>query len=304
MIVFFLAAFALLNSCLKDNVGVDWGPSVKGKMYAEINTMYVGFQTTALEPVPDPVIFKFLVNIASDEPPAEDITVTLWADTAAMDSYNSSKGTNYKLYPYIQILDSNLVIKAGTRNAYAHVKVWNANLLNACDNYMAPIAIKAATGGVIPADPMNMGAIFMGLPIANPYAGSFHCVGYRKYPTAGTLTVDKDEDLSTVNCSTVIKTQVGDYPYDCQIQVTTTPMTVLGVTCYKVLVTVIDPSTGSPVASGQGMESTYTGDPSALPTPPSIDVNYYNPVTKQFVLNYYYNSAAPCIMYEILTRNN
>jgi len=31
-------------------------------------------------------------------------------------------------------------------------------------------------------------------------------------------------------------------------------------------------------------------------------VNYYNPVAKIFVLNYYYNTAAPRIIYEVITR--
>ena len=45
--------------------------------------------------------------------------------------------------------------------------------LDACDNYMAPISIVSATGGVIVADALNQGSRLMALPINNPYAASY-----------------------------------------------------------------------------------------------------------------------------------
>ncbi len=295
-ITYFLAAVLILSSCLKDNVGEDWTASLKGKMYAEI--WNAGFKAFALQPVADPVVFKFLVNIATDKLPTQDITVTLGVNEEAITLYNSLKGTDYKLYPYIEILDPTVTIKAGTRNAYAHVKIWNADQLNACDNFMAPISITDATGGVIPADPLNQGSRLMALPIANPYSGDYHVVGYRLHPDLGLFTVDKTEAASTVDCQTIKKTGFGDYPYDVTIKITTDIITVLGVDCKKVICHVIDPATGSPVDGGEGMYDTFTGDATAAPTPPSSDVNYYNPVTKQFVLNLYYNTAAQRKMYE------
>jgi len=305
MIVSLLASLLVMNSCLKDDVGLYWTDDLNGKMYAEV--WRAGFTTMGLQPVAAPVTFKFLVNIASDQPPTQDITVTLAVDTSAMGRYNRLKGLKganaYQLYPYIQLLDENLTIKAGTRNAYAHVKVWNAQLLNACDNFMAPIVIKSATGGVVPADPLNNGARLMGLPISNPYAGTYHTVGYRIHPSyADPLTVDAIQTASTVDCKTVTKSGFGDYsPYDIKLEVTSNTITVLGVTCYKVIVTVMDPGSGSPV-DGQGMYDTFTGNAATPPTPPSNDVNYYNPVTKQFVWNAWYNAAAHRTAYEIMTR--
>ncbi len=301
MIVTLLAAVFILNSCLKDNVGVDWTSALKGKMYAEIE-INGGYQALALQPVPDTVTFKFLVNIATDQPPTQDIQVTLAVDTATMNAYDTLKSANYKLYPYIKIVDNPVTIKAGSRNAYVHVQVWHADLLNACDNFMAPIIITAATNGVVPAAPLNMGGCLMALPIANPYAGDYHCVGYRLHPSLGVLPVDKTETMSTINCSTVVVSGFGDYPYNVQIAVTGNTITVLGTTCYKVNITIIDPSTGSPVASGQGQFATFTGSATSVPIPLTNDVNYYNPVTKTFVLNGWYNSAANRIMYEVLTR--
>ena len=113
-----------MNSCLKDDVGHDWTDDLSGKMYAEV--WRSGYQALALQPVADPVTFKFLVNIATDQPPTENITVTLGIDTSAMGRYNRLKkltgSAAYKLFPYIQILDENLTIEAGTRNAYAMLK--------------------------------------------------------------------------------------------------------------------------------------------------------------------------------------
>lgn len=299
----FLASVFILSSCLKDNQGEDWTASLKGKMYAEI--WNAGFTTMALQPVPDTVEFKFLVNIATDALPTQDITLTFGIDTNVMKEFNTLKGTNYKLYPYINIVDKQLVIKAGTRNAYAHVQVWHADTLNACDNFMAPVAIKTATGGVVVADPLNQGARLMGLPISNPWAGDYHCVGYRLHPSLGVLPVDKTETMSTINCSTVQVSGFGDYPYNIIINVTTNTMLVgapINHTVFLCNLTIIDPGTGLPVGSGQGQFATYSGAPASPPIPLTNDVNYYDPVIKRFVLNAWYNSAANRIMYEWLDR--
>jgi hypothetical protein len=50
------------------------------------------------------------------------------------------------------------------------------------------------------------------------------------------------------------------------------------------------------------METTFTGNKAYPPLPVTNDVNYYDPIAKRFVLNYYYNTAAPRIAYEWLTR--
>ena len=290
-----------MNSCLKDDVGMDWTSSLKGKMYAEV--WNGGFSALGLSPVAAPDTFKFLVNIASDQPPTEDITLTIAVNDSARAKYNRLNKKSYSLYPYIQILNPSIVIKAGTRNAYCYVKVWNANLLNACDNFMAPISITAATGGVIPADPVNNGSRLMALPISNPYAGDYTIVGYRIRPGNATEPVTGTETLSTVDCKTVSKVGFGNYTaYSISIQITATTMVVGGVTCYKVIAYPFDPSTNLSVGD---MWPTWNGDAATAPAPPAngTDINYYNPVTKVFVLNCWYTSSAGNrIMYEVLTR--
>jgi hypothetical protein len=311
MIVSFLTAVLFLNSCLKDNVGMDWTSDLKGKMYAEV--WKGGYAAQGLAPVPDPVTFKFLVNIATDALPTSDITLTIGVNDSARARYNRiNKLTGakaYQLYPYIEVLNPTVVIKAGTRNAYVHVKVWNANLLDACGNYMAPISILTATGGVIVSDAINNGSRLMALPISNPYAADYNTVGYRIRPgnatepiggVSGSVAV---ETFSTVDCKTVSKVGFGNYgSYNIRIEVTADPIIVGGIACVKVNAMPYDPSTGGDVG---GMFTTFTGDPATLPAPPAnaSDINYYNPITKQFVLNCWYTSTAGNrIMYEVHTR--
>jgi len=78
-------------------------------------------------------------------------------------------------------------------------------------------------------------------------------------------------------------------------------MVVGGTTCYKVIATPVD-ANGNTVGD---MFTTWTGDALTPPTPPgnATEINYYNPVLKQFVLNcYYLSGAGNRIMYEVLTR--
>jgi hypothetical protein len=302
MIISFLAATFVLSSCLKDKIGEDWTSSLKGKMYAEV--WNGGFAALALQPVADSVTYKFLVNIASADLPTQDITLTMGIDTGVIRRYNKIKGTAYKQFPYIDIVNKTVVIKKGTRNTYVHVKVWHADLLNACDNYMAPVAIKTASGGVIVSDPLNSGARLMALPINNPYAATYNTVGYRIRPGNATepISTGTTEVFSTVDCKTVIKQGFGNYStFYIRIEITANTMVVGGVTCLKVNAIPVD-ANGAVVG---GMWATWTGDAATPPAPPAVatDINYYNPVTKQFVLNCWYTSAAGNrIMYEVHTR--
>jgi hypothetical protein len=302
MMVSLLAAVFIFNSCLKDDVGVDWTSSLKGKMYAEIYN--AGFQALALQPTTDTVTFKFLVNIATDQPPTQDIQVTLGVDTSAMGRYNRLKGVAYGLYPYIKILDSPVTIKAGTRNAYVHVQVWHADLLDACSSFMAPIIIVSATGGVVPSDALNQGGRLMALPISNPYAADYNGVGYLIHPTLGVVQSNSTITVATIDCKTVVATLSfpGLSPFNYNVEVTSNTIVVQGTTCYKVNVTIIDPATGAPYALGEGQYNTFTGSATTVPIPVTNDVNYYNPVSKQFVLNVYYNSGTHRSIYMVLTR--
>lgn len=261
MIVSFLAVALVQNSCLKDNVGMDWTSDLKGKMYAEV--WKGGFAALGLEPVPDPVVFKFLVNIATDALPTSDITLTIGVNDDARVRYNAANKKAYLLYPYIEVLDPTVVIKAGTRNAYVHVKVWNADQLNACDNYMAPISILTATGGVIVSDAINNGSKLMALPISNPYAGDYHVTGHFNHPTGGIRIINEDKSLGTVDCKTVTTT-IGDLGQDgLNIQIN---------------------ADNSVTISGQVSDTQPLIQDITKP-------NIYDPIAKTITLNYYYVGA-------------
>jgi len=295
----FLAGIILLNSCLKDDIGEYWKDDLAGKMYATVANPAV--QTKSLQPVPGEVPFTFLVNIATDALPTEDITVSFIVDPAAVAKYNIDYKKNYKPFPTVSMVTTSIVIKAGTRNGYATGKVWGAEALDACDNFMAGISIssaKTASGKDITIGG-NMKSHLMALPIANPYAADYRTVGYRIRPGNATEPVDAIQTFATADCKTVRKNGFGNYGgYDVTIEITTNTVVVGGVTCYKVIATPIDPTTGASVG---GMFDTWTGDPALKPADTTI--NYYHPVKKQFVLNcYYVSSAGNRIMYEVNTR--
>lgn len=298
LIVTFFTALFVLGSCLKDDVGEYWPDGVAGKKYATV--VKATLQQLVLQPVPGDVNYEFLVNIATDELPTEDITVTFKVDPAAVTTYNTDFKKSFKAFPNVEILTKTLVIPKGTRNGYAKAKVWGADKLDACDNFIAAISIesaKTASGIDIPVAG-NMKSYLLSLPISNPYAGDYNFVGYRIHPTLGIFTANEVETLTTIDCKTVRKDQMGDYPYIADIEITSATMVVNGATVFKVKVTTPDIAT-----ENFGMYETYTGSSTTAPAPPSADVNYYNPATKTFVLNYYYLSAgAARKIYEILVR--
>jgi len=299
MTLSFLAGIMLLNSCLKDNMGDYWKDDLAGKMYATIPANTV--QSLALKPVAGEVAFSFMVNIATDALPTEDITVSLVVDPAAVIAYNTRAKKSFKSYPTVSMTTTTLVIKAGTRNGYATGKVWGAETLNACDNYMAAISIssaKTASGADITVGG-NMKSYLLALPISNPYAADYQTVGYRIRPGNATEPVNAIQTFATSDCKTVRKNGFGNYgAFDIMIEITTNTVVVGGTTCFKVIATPIDPTTGASVG---GMWDTWTGD--AAQKPADLTINYYNPVKKQFVLNcYYISSAGNRIMYEVNTR--
>jgi len=299
LIVSIFTLVFVFSSCLKDKVGDYWVDTLAGKAYATV--VNYTLNTLALQPVAGEVNFQFLVNIATDALPTEDITVTFTVDPAAVAAYNTLHSTGYLVFPNVQLVTQTLTIAKGTRNGYAKAKVWGAEALNACSSFMTAITItsaKTASGKDITIAG-NMKSYLLSLPISNPYAGDYHCVGYRIRPGNATEPVDATETLNTVDCKTVRKTGFGNYTaYDVTIQVTSNTVVVGGTTCYKVIATPIDPGTGLSVG---GMWDVWTGD--ATLKPADLTTNYYNPVTKVFILNCYYVSAAGNrIMYETLTR--
>lgn len=177
----FLAVALVTSSCLKDDIGIDWTDDLAGKMYAEFPSN--GANTFVIQPTETDQVFKALVNIATDALPKEDITVTFAFDEPAMEAYSdelqaadTSMHWRYRMYPGAEILDQTLVIKAGTRNAYVHVRLPRADSLNLNNKYMAPMTITNVTGGVVIA--ANKKTALYRLPLANKWEGTYKAKGY------------------------------------------------------------------------------------------------------------------------------
>jgi len=298
LFVSFVAGIILLNACLKDKVGDYWADGVAGKMYATVPSYTL--QQLALKPVVGDVPFSFAVNIATDVLPAEDITLTLAVDPAAITQYNTDHKTSFSAFPNVQVLSPTVTIAKGTRTGTVTAKVWGAETLDACAKFMTAISITAAktASGADVTIGGNMKSYLLSLPISNPYAATYHTVGYRIRPGNATEPVDAMQSFNTLDCKTVQKNGFGNYSaYDVTIQVTAETVVVGTTTCFKVIATPIDPGTGLSVG---GMWPVWTGDPALKPA--DLTINYYNPVTKTFVLNCYYTSTLNRIMYEVCTR--
>lgn len=209
MIISFLAAVLIVTSCLKDKVGEDWTSSLKGKMYAQIPNN--GAQTFTIAPIATDQVFKFLVNIATDAVPTSDITANFTVDNAAMTAYtaqvqaaDTSVHWSYELYPSFTILDNPVTIKAGTRNAYVHVRVSRADTIRLTSKYMIPLTMSNVSSGVTVA--ANMQTVLWQLPIANKWEGTYKMKGYilrDPYPDYTGWYKNRTMKLATAGPSTV-----------------------------------------------------------------------------------------------------
>lgn len=271
VIITFLAGTFLLNSCLKDDADY-WKDDVAGKVYATVLTP--ALQSKGLKPIPDSVEFEFMINIATDELPANAITVTMMVDPAAVTNYNKLTGKAYKAYPSVRVVNPVVTIAAGTRTAIIKAKLWGADQLNACDNYVAAISIKSTDDASI-IIPSNMKSYLLSCPISNPYEGDYHSTGVFSHPTAGDRPIDEDKVLATVDCKSV-STTVGD----------------LG--GYEVIFTVNEDNSVTVHGAGLG---------ASQPIVQGSGKNEYDPATKTFYVNYYYvGSGGNRVMTETLVR--
>lgn len=118
----------------------------------------------------------------------------------------------------------------------------------------------------------------------NTYEGWYHSVGFRDHPTNGVYTVDDDKYLSTVDQYTV-ETYTGDYtPYT--LRITIDPNAPLSNN-----VTVMSPN--APL---------YNNDPTVNIRVIPGGYNHYDPVNKVYYLYYYYNTNAPRVIQETITK--
>jgi len=255
------AGLFLLNSCLKDTADY-WPADVSGKMYATV--LKPALQSMALKPTLDTIDFSFMINIATDELPTNDVTITLAVDAAAVTTYNTLKNpkVKYEVFPTVRILNPTVTIPAGTRTFTIRGQVWNAKALDACTNYIAAITIKSVSDPNIMI-PANMKSYLLALPISNPYEGFYHSTGTFNHPTAGTRIIDEDKFAATVDCKSIIAA-VGD----------------LGDIADYGAIFAVNTDNSVTVTGGINGSQKLVQD---LTKP-----NVYDPATETFTVNYYY----------------
>jgi hypothetical protein len=192
-----------------------------------------------------------------------------------------------------------VIIPAGQQEAYVSVK-FNPSNFSPASVFVFGIELVSVSDTKYTISNLKTG--YVKFNIKNQYDAIYSMEGYRIRPGNATEPIAEERHLSTINATTVQDPKFGNYAsYHVNVEVTTVPMVVGGVTCYKVNATPVD---GSGAVVG-AMFTTFTGDPLTAPTAPAnpTEINYYNPVTKTFVLNcYYFSGAGNRIMYEVLVR--
>lgn len=199
----------------------------------------------------------------------------------------------------VQNANYKVTIPAGKQEAFVTVKL-NPTNFSPASVFAFGIELLSVSDSKYSISSLKTG--FVKFNIKNQYDALYSVVGYRIRPGNATEPIAEERHLSTINATTVQDPKFGNYAsYHVNVEVTTNTITVGGVTCYKVNATPVD---GSGAVVG-AMFTTFTGDPLTAPAAPAnpTEINYYNPVTKTFVLNcYYFSGAGNRIMYEVLER--
>jgi hypothetical protein len=120
----------------------------------------------------------------------------------------------------------------------------------------------------------NYGKQVIALRVKNKYHGTYHAAGVFTHPTAGNRDIDEDKDLETEEVNSVVA-----------------PLGDLGSQGYQMILIVNPDNTVTIKKAG----ATPNVDQSWGP-------NFYDPVTKSFHLHYSYNTAAPRIIKEVITK--
>lgn len=260
--------------------------------------------------------FTHEIRLASEAPAAEDVVVNVevisnsatvikavrsrLSDQYPTEGDDAISDEDIKMYPTEGIsIPASVTIKKGQRSALLSLNIDTHKLIGDAQFILVRVKSVTSPGYIVSG---NFGDLLLNMKVMSEYDGTYICNGYRIRPGNPTeLVTDEERDLTTINATTVKDPKFANYSaYHVNVEVTNQTMVVGGVTCYKVIATPLD-DTGAVVG---GMYTTFTGDANSLPAAPAnpTEINYYNPVTKTFVLNCYYVSSKNRIMYEVLVR--
>jgi hypothetical protein len=158
----------------------------------------------------DPDTISFYVNLASVNALNKDVTITMQADNAAMNSVNSglAPASQYSFFPdsTFSWTQKTAVVKAGQHVALVSV-VFYPGKIDPTQNYMLPISIKDAQGVNISS---NFGTIYyhvIGNPLAGAYIQDFkrwNSLADTTTPTAGGTFYGQLVNIPPINGTTLL----------------------------------------------------------------------------------------------------
>lgn len=91
------------------------------------------------------------INIASPNPPSQDVPITVGIDAAALTAYNTANKTAYKLLPTAayQLTNPMITVASGQRIATVNVNFVGTQVPNATDKFALPISILTVPSNVV-----------------------------------------------------------------------------------------------------------------------------------------------------------
>jgi hypothetical protein len=237
--------------------------------------------------------------------PANDVTVTVEVDAAALDKYNATQTDPAKQFELLPAAAytfpaTTVKFKAGQVRSETFQVEFNPSQIDASKNLMLPLSVKAISGADADVKPASgTGTAYFHF-IGNPLAGAYTVEGYFYHPSlprpitrtgaSGALSPLSDKELVTelgdLGASGYYAVLKVDDPYATTIQ----PVTVS-----------VYPGSISPVFQWGTLAA--TGYTPAWPKS-SLCNNTYDPATKTFYLRYGYSGSTGYRVSEEIIKKN
>ncbi|SDQ00902.1 protein of unknown function [Mucilaginibacter sp. OK268] len=268
-----LVSIAGLSSCLKDNQHyVDFAaakPLVELPAATGVGANGGLFEAVALDISDTPIPINLMVNVAAPKPLSTPLTVKISVDQAALTKYNADNSTSYVLLPadyYTSTFTTTIPANQNSSNIVINIK---SSLISPTNtSYVLPLTITDGGGQQI----SNYKTVLYNVQVKNKYDGTYTASGSRIHPTAGTFTFNYDVAMGTAGATSVSGSALADLKTDLKITVN----------------------------ADNSVTLSSVSQPSVALQPGTV--NKYDPATKTFTLNYYYNSAAPRLISETLVK--
>ncbi|PAW92864.1 hypothetical protein CKK33_04910 [Mucilaginibacter sp. MD40] len=257
-----------LSSCLKDSRYIDFSknePLVEFPLAANAGVL----QSAAFDISNNPSNLQVAVNVASPAPLTSALDVTVGVQNqAALDAFNTANGTTYTLLPAAAYsLPAKVTVPANQRIGILNVTI-NSSKIDPSGNYALPLIITDASGKKI----SNYNTIVYGVSVKNQYDGVYTSTGTRVHPTLGPFPFNYTVTMSTAGATSITGGALADLRSDLKITVN----------------------------ADNSVSLSSNAQPSVTLTPGGV--NKYDPATKTFTLTYYYNTAAPRTITQVLKK--